>query len=307
MRKALQRTLAILACCLWLTGPVNKPAGAAAENGETTMGIQTETVTVNDFSMDYIRFGHGDRVLVILPGLSVESVMKYGDAVAQAYAPLTDAFTIYLFDRRKELPETYSIYDMARDTLAAFDALDLGPVNLFGASQGGMIAMTIAAEAPERVAGLVLGSTAARVDPVRYPLFDEWIRLAKEGDAEALYLAFGKAIYPPVVFEQSRDLLAASAAGVTEKDLARFVILAEGIRDFDVTDRLGNITCPVLILGSKDDSVLGGEASEEIAEKLKDRPDCELFLYDGYGHAVYDLAPDYKTRMLRFLVPETAE
>ena len=44
------------------------------------MGIQTETVTVNDFSMDYIRFGHGDRVLVILPGLSVESVMKYGDA-----------------------------------------------------------------------------------------------------------------------------------------------------------------------------------------------------------------------------------
>lgn len=34
MRKALQRTLAILACCLLLTGPVIKPAGAAAENGK---------------------------------------------------------------------------------------------------------------------------------------------------------------------------------------------------------------------------------------------------------------------------------
>ncbi|MBR3040989.1 MAG: alpha/beta hydrolase, partial [Lachnospiraceae bacterium] len=64
--------------------------------------------------------------------------------------------------------------------------------------------------------------------------------------------------------------------------------------------RFTNIACPVLVLGSKDDVVLGGEASEALFESLKDRPDCELYMYEGYGHAAYDLAPDYKDRMLSF-------
>jgi len=46
--------------------------------------------------------------------------------------------------------------------------------------------------------------------------------------------------------------------------------------------------------------VVGGEASQEIADLLKDR-DCTLYMYDGYGHAAYDLAPDYKERILDFL------
>ena len=45
-------------------------------------------------------------------------------------------------------------------------------------------------------------------------------------------------------------------------------------------------------------------AAETIAEALQDRPECELYLYDGYGHAVYDLAPDYKQRMLNFFTRE---
>lgn len=29
-------------------------------------------------------------------------------------------------------------------------------------------------------------------------------------------------------------------------------------------------------------------------------PDLELHMYDGYGHAAYVFAPDYKERLLRF-------
>ena len=90
------------------------------------------------------------------------------------------------------------------------------------------------------------------------------------------------------------------AKSVTEEDLSRFIILAEAVKGFDVSDQLTNIACPVLVLGSKDDVVLGGEASEALFESLKDRPDCELYMYEGYGHAAYDLAPDYKDRMLSF-------
>lgn len=268
------------------------------------MMIQIETVRTDGFSMDYFRFGHGGRMLVILPGLSVDSVMKYADAVADAYSLLADDFTIYVFDRRKELPEDYPVAEMAKDTAAAIRALGLERICLFGASQGGMIAMTMAIDDPELVSRLILGSTAACVEPERYQVIDRWVRLAGEGNAEDLCLALGEAIYPEAVFDRFRDLLKDNAKDVAEEDLARFVILAKGIEGFDVTNRLKEIVCPVLVIGSADDQVLGADSSEIIAEQLKDRPDCEWYMYDGYGHAAYDLAPDYKQRMQRFLCRE---
>ena len=62
--------------------------------------MRIETVHTPDFSMDYLRFGSGERTLVILPGLSVQSVMGLGDAIAAAYRPLEEKYTIYVFDRR---------------------------------------------------------------------------------------------------------------------------------------------------------------------------------------------------------------
>lgn len=262
--------------------------------------IKIETVKKDGFTMDYFRFGNGDKTLVIIPGLSVDSVMKYADAVAGAYDSITDEFTVYLFDRRKDLPGKYSIYDMAHDTTVAIRELGLDRICLFGASQGGMIAMVIAMENLGLVSKLIVGSSSACIDAEQDQAISEWIRLAKEKDAEGLYLAFGKAIYPQSVFEQSKDLLIESAKGVTGEDLSRFVILAESINGFDITDQLEKISCPVLVLGSNDDNVLGGKASEKIYEQLKGHPGCELYMYDGYGHAVYDLAPDYRERMLNF-------
>lgn len=291
----------ILACCLLASGCT----AGIAESGEIAVKVQTGTVETDGFTMDYSCFGHGEKALVILPGLSIGSVLNYADAVAEAYSLLSDSFTVYLFDRRNELPETYSVNDMARDTAAAVRALGLKNLSLFGASQGGMMALVIAAEQPELVTSLILGSTAARVDRERCGLFEEWIRLAKAGNAEGLYLAFGEAIYPKEMFEQSREALCTAAESVTEGDLERFAILAEGLEGFDVTDRLQDIRCPVLILGSRDDRVLGPEGSEQIAELLKNRQDVELYLYDGFGHAAYDLAPDYKERMLHFLSEAT--
>ena len=108
------------------------------------MAFQIGTVTTSGFSMDYIRFGSGKDILVILPGLSVQSVIPSAGAIAQAYQDMTPYYTVYLFDRRKELPQTYPIEQMAQDTHDAMQALQLQKVHLFGASQGGMIAMMIA-------------------------------------------------------------------------------------------------------------------------------------------------------------------
>ena len=44
-------------------------------------------------------------------------------------------------------------------------------------------------------------------------------------------------------------------------------------------------------LQEKDDKVLGPQASVLISEHI---PHSELFMYEGYGHAAYDTAPDYR-------------
>ena len=265
---------------------------------ETT---KIETVKTESFEMEYFRFGHGNKTMVILPGLSVDGVMKYADAVADAYKSMTDDFTIYLFERRKNLPEIYSVEDMAFDTAEAIRELGLNHIYLFGASQGGMISMLIALNEPELVEKMVLGSTAACVSSGQFEkTIGEWIGFAKEGKREDLYLSFGKAVYPKKVFEASQETLKTIAGTLTNEDFSRFVILASSVRGFDITNRLNRITCPVLVLGSTDDNVLGGDSSKELYESFKTHDGCELYLYDTYGHAAYDLAPDYKERMLRF-------
>lgn len=262
--------------------------------------MNIETLRTDSFSMRYFRFGHGEKPLVILPGLSVQSVMGAADAVASAYRSIGDIFTVYVFDRRSDLPARYPVREMARDTAEAFRALGLREVRLFGASQGGMIALMIAIEHPELVGKLALGSSSACVRDEQYRVLENWIRLAKAGDREGLYLAFGKELYPPAVFDQFRDVLLSAAGTVTDEELSRFITLAEGTKGFDAVKELDRIRCPVFAIGVFEDSVLDSDATMEIAEKLDARPDFRLYMYTGFGHAAFDTAPDYKDKLLRF-------
>ena len=119
---------------------------------------------VNGIEMDYCVFGKGRRNFVILPGLSVKSVMLSAQAVEDAYKVFADEYRVWLFDRRRNMPETYSISEMAEDTAVVMEYLGLEGAYVFGASQGGMIAQVLAMEHPELVRKLVIGSSAARVE-----------------------------------------------------------------------------------------------------------------------------------------------
>lgn len=266
------------------------------------VSARVETVQTDGFTMDYCRFGQGKDALVILPGMSVQRVMLSANAVAQSYARMAEDFSCYVFERRNDMPAGYTVRNMARDTAAAIQALGLGPVRLFGASQGGMMALLIAMEHPDLVRGLVLGSTSAQVTEAQYcGVFEKWAALARAGDAAALYLAFGEALYPKRMFGKLRPLLHQNAKAVTEEDLRRFIVQAEAMKGFDIRHDLAKVACPTLVIGDTEDNVFGGEASARLAEGIKG---CELYMYDGYGHAVYDLAPDYRDRMRKFLIPE---
>ncbi len=49
------------------------------------MSAQIETLKLDHFTMDYCRFGQGKGTLVIIPGLSVQSVTPSADLIAEAY------------------------------------------------------------------------------------------------------------------------------------------------------------------------------------------------------------------------------
>ena len=245
--------------------------------------------------MNYVRFGSGKKNLVILSGLSVQSVLLSAQAVEEAFKDFEKDFTIHLFDRRNELPAVYTVHEMAEDTAQVLKSLNIEHSCIFGASQGGMMALCIAADHPGLVDRICIGSSSAKVTDFR--LFDQWISLAQSGNAKELYLSFGKAVYPEDVFRQSRKLFEDASKTVTKAELERFVILAGAIRGFDVTRLIPQIKCPALIIGSSDDKVLGPDASPAIAKAI---PSSKLIMYNGYGHAVYDTAPDFRAHMLEF-------
>ena len=262
-------------------------------------------VTTESFDMGYLRFGSGERPLVILPGLSVQSVLPAAGEIRARYDTFRRGFTVYVFDRRSSLPPVYSVYDIADDTAKAMRALGLRGACVFGASQGGMAAMALAAAYPALVHRLALGSAAAYTDAHSEAVLRAWISLARRKDAKALYLAFGETILPQPVFEANKDALTAAAEGVTENDLARFITLAEGAIGFNMLDKLADIVCPVLALGDTDDAVFGAQAAREIVQRVGRHTESALYMYHGFGHAAYDTAPDYAQRLFAFFAHTT--
>ena len=251
--------------------------------------------------MDYLHFGKEDgEKFVILPGLALKSVMGAAEAIISAYALIAEDYDVYLFDHIREEPEGYDIAGMAADTLAAFEELGLDRVHLMGVSMGGMVAQMLTLTAPQRVSSLVLCSTAmntAHSDPA---VFANWKALAEARNTPALMAAFGENVYTPSFYARYKDIIIASGDGATEQDYRNFLVSLEAIRGFDVHDRIRNIACPVFVLGAGDDRVLGAQAASDLAEALN----CPYYIYEGYGHGVYDEAPDYLARIAAFLKGE---
>ena len=113
-------------------------------------------------SIAYSRWGHGSHVVVYAPPLAsnVEivweadewaRVCRYGGEHHQLV--MLDKRGVGLSDRVADPP---TLNDGSLDTLAVLDAEGLDRVDLVGQSEGGPVAIAIAAQDPERVQSLVL-------------------------------------------------------------------------------------------------------------------------------------------------------
>lgn len=264
----------------------------------TVSGVCVRTVSDETVEMDYIVFGNGDKNFVILPGLSVHSVTGSADTIADSYKVFTEKYTVYVFDRAKNIHKGYSVKDMAKDTAAAMKALHIETADCFGASQGGMIAMYLAALYPTLVNKMILGSTLACPNDVFNRVIEEWLGLAESRNEVGLLESFTDNVYSEATLRAYRKILISSNRGISDEEYRRFSILTEACRDFDCYDMLPDVECTVLAIGSEGDRVATAEGTKEIAKALG----CEIYLYgDNFGHGVYDEAPDYRQRCMMFL------
>ncbi|MCQ2603428.1 MAG: alpha/beta hydrolase [Spirochaetia bacterium] len=246
--------------------------------------------------MEYFKFGSGKKTFVIIPGISLKSIMPQKSAIANMYSKFAEKYTIYLFDREKELKTDCTVMDMAEDTARAMKELGLSNACITGASQGGMIALYLAAYHPELVYKAVIAGSASRCTDHSKVTFQRWIRYAEKKDIRSLIADFCKILYTDNFCSQFQDSIIAANMDATEHDLKHFIILCQACIDFDFYNELDAIKRPLLVLGADKDTVFGPNASVEIAEKTG----CQSYIYKNYKHAVYDEAPDFLQRMLDF-------
>ena len=257
-------------------------------------------VTLPTGTMEYIRFGSGKRTLVMLPGLgdSLRSMKGAAIPMALMYRIFAKNFTVYIFGRRSDLPQGYTIRDMARDQATAMAQLGIEKADIFGVSMGGMLAQHLAVDHPERVGKLILAVTASCPNPVLEESVREWIAFAKAGDHTGFMDSNLRRIYSESYCRKNRWMIPLLGKLTKPTSYDQFFIQADACLTHNTLDRLSAIQSPTLVIGGEQDHALGGDASRQIAEKI---PHAELLMYPQWGHGLYEEAKDFNERVLEFL------
>lgn len=258
------------------------------------------TVSLGDGSMDYIRFGTGKRILIMLPGLGdgLQTVKGTALPMALMYRLFCRDFTVYAFSRKRELPRGYTTRDMARDQAEAMDRLGIGRADILGVSMGGMIAQHLAMDFPEKVGKLILAVTCAGNNPILEESVEEWMELARRGDHAAFMESNLRRIYSEDYYRKNRWMVPILGLLTRPKSYERFFVQARACLTHDARENLDRIRAETLVIGGEKDLALGGDASREIADRI---PNASLVMYPQWGHGLYEEAADFNTTVLEFL------
>ena len=174
----------------------------------------------------------------------------------------------------------FSYWDSANDAVALLDHLQIEKAVFVGMSQGGFLSLRAALSHPDRVAGIVIiaSETAApseeQIEAYK-ALFGQWQSAAQLGELADTVAS--------LIIDNSdiaRDWIAKWNA--SDRSSLREPLEALLFRD-DITGRIGEIRCPVLIIHGENDQAIPMQAAEDLRDGL---PDCrELVTVPGAAHA----------------------
>ena len=143
---------------------------------------------------------------------------------------------------------------------------------------------------------MVLALTVCRNNGTVEQAIDRWVDLTEKEDYKALVCDMAERMYSERYLKAYRPLLPLLTMVQKPKDKERFITLAKSCLSCDTYDDLDKIKCPTLVIGAREDKVVGIEGSIELAEKIG----CELYIYEHLGHAAYEEAGDFNRRVLDF-------
>lgn len=160
----------------------------------------------------------------------------------------------------------FDYWDLADDAVGLLDRLGIGSAVLCGHSQGGFLALRAALRHPDRVHGLVLVDTDAGIDDPETragyrEVFDAWM---EEGPTEEMLRELAGLILGPD--EELQAPWIERWRALDPAELRHPVDCLLG-RD-DVSDRLGEITCPALVVHGIEDLSIPLERARALDEGL---------------------------------------
>lgn len=254
-------------------------------------------ISLNDTYMDCVKFGTGDKNLVMIPGLSVQGVKEAGATLALLYRRFAKKYTVYIFDRRRFVPRGFTAENIADDVAVGMDRHGIDSRDVFGVSLGGMVAQYLAVKYPRKVDKAVFALTSSRTNPAVENAINTWVSMAENDDwksfaknmAENMYTGNRAALYSKI--------MSLASGLVKPKDKIRFINTAKAALTCDTYPHLGKITCSCFVIAAREDKIVTAARGRDIASAIG----CELFVYSGLGHAAFEEAKDFNHRVLEFL------
>lgn len=256
-------------------------------------------VDAGDTELSYVRSGAGEPLLLI-QGMSATH-LAWGRSFLSL---LEQSFECIAFDNRgmglsgpAQMP--FGIADLAADTAALLDALELERVHVLGISMGGTIAQELALAHPARIRTLSLGATWA-YSPADGLMSREDLQMlgeaAASGEQERVFRAMWEInLSPGFRADDSRFAAFAEMAAALPAPQRVIVQQMQACIEHDTSDRLDRIELPTQVIHGTADRLIGVENGIELARLLGVEPQ----LLDDVGHLFWWEQPQRSAELVR--------
>jgi 3-oxoadipate enol-lactonase len=144
-----------------------------------------------------------------------------------------------------------SIATLGQDVLSLLDELQIGKVHFCGLSIGGVIGQWLGANAPQRLNGLVLCNTAARIGTL--DSWNERIAAVEQGGVASIADAVIQRWFTPAFRMASPGAVAPLQAMLLATNSTGYVLLCAALRDMDQRKLVERIHLPTCVIAGDHD------------------------------------------------------
>jgi 3-oxoadipate enol-lactonase len=163
----------------------------------------------------------------------------------------------------------FTVDEMAADAALVLDELGLRGIGVLGMSMGGCTAQALAVMRPDLVGSLVLADSTSNYGADRAAQWEQRAQQAEDSEREDL-LGFQLSRWFTDAFRAARPDEAARVARIfTDTPKATHAAACRALGAFDITERLGEITAPTLVVVGEEDYATPPAMSETLHAEIR--------------------------------------